>query len=116
MHLDYLSNNKAVFLIYKVDDNSNLDEEKFKAYVKEMAVHDYQKSIADETATTCISEVKKRLEEKPDKKEGGCSKIGMMVGFCTLLKFVKACPEEFKDQSEGCQKIREFQPKKQQPQ
>lgn len=74
-----------------------------------MAVHDFQKAIAEEVATKCIAEVKKKeTESKSDTNDSGCSKLPMRAFKCAARALFNACPADLQDTSEKCTKLREM--------
>lgn len=73
----------------KVDDAGNLLEDGLKADLKERALPEHLKEIADSVATTCVAKAKENTSLPP------------LTAFdmCVLKEFVNACPEDKQDTS-----------------
>lgn len=70
-----------------------------------MPLAEYQKPIAEQTANTCIEEVKKHVSN--DSKEHKCSSKPLHAYFCVAKEFFKSCPEAQQKKTDKCNKLRE---------
>lgn len=79
-----------------------MNKEEFRYFVTdEIAVEDYQKSVAHNIVAQCIGVV-----EGIASNEANSMIIPLIVFRCVSLAFINTCPIESQDTSEECVKMR----------